>query len=146
MRLHGDAGAFLAADDDLVLEDEGSVLVEDTEAVPVGVRGDAQVALLLPDQPAELPEVLLAAGGRDAAEIGVDIAMDLFDRDIVVLQDLVQILAARPVKKVDADPELGLLDGAKIDLLLDEIQVVTLQVNLLHEFPPRVVRVEGRSP
>ena len=116
---------------DHVLDDEVALLVQDAEAVPVGVRGQADVALALPDELAELPQVGLGAGGRDAAEIGVDVAVDLLDRDPVFLQDLVQVFAARPVKRVDRDPEAGLLDGREIDLLPDELQVILLEVDLL---------------
>ena len=83
--------------------DDRALVIDDAEAVAVGVRGQPEVALLVPDQSGQLGQVLLGAGRGDAAEIGVDVAVDLLDRDVVLLQDLVEVLAARAVEQVDAD-------------------------------------------
>ena len=51
----------------------------------------------------ELGQVLFGAGGGDPAEVGVDVAVDLLDRDAVLLEDLVEVFAARAVEQVHAD-------------------------------------------
>jgi hypothetical protein len=98
---------------DVVLVDEVPGLVEDPEPVPVGVRGHAEVAFLIPDEAIELPEVLLRARRNDSAEVGVHVAVDLLDGDLVPLQDLVEILPARPEEQVHADLDAGTADDVE---------------------------------
>jgi hypothetical protein len=68
--------------------------------------------------------------------------VDFIHLDIVVLQDLVQVFAAGPIKQIDTDPQPGFLDGGEIDLGLDELQVIALQVDFLDILQPRVIGVK----
>ena len=109
--------------------DEDALLVDDPEAVPVGVGGQAEVAAGLDDMGLELDQVLLGAGGADAAEVRVDVAVEAFDLDAVLLEDLVEVLAAGAEQGVGRDLETGLADDVEIDLALEIGEIIGLEVD-----------------
>ena len=114
---------------DEVRVDESPFLIDDPEAVAVGVRRDAQVASLGNDVGLELGQVVLGTGGADAPEVGIDVAVDLLDRDIVLLEDLVEIFPARPIEEIDPHFQSRVPHDVEIDLILEVGQVVRLEVD-----------------
>ena len=130
---------------DDVRVDEAALLVDDPEAVPVGVGGQPEVAAGLEDMGLELGQVLLGAGGADAAEVGIDIAVEAFDLDAVLLEDLVEILAAGAEERVGRDLEAGLADDPEIDLALEMGEVIGLEVDAGNGLVQEVGRQGGEA-
>ena len=71
--------------------------------------------------------------------------MDFLDRNFVLFQNFIQIFPARPVKHIHCNLDFRLPDEIKINLLLDESQIICLKVNFFYKLFFRIKGTERIS-
>src|SRR5207253_6162555 len=84
--------------EDRVRRHEPVALVDDAEAIGVAVRCQSEIELLGADDLSQLAEIFLVALRRKSSEIRVTIIMYDSNFDARFEQEVIEIIARRPVK------------------------------------------------